>query len=334
MKKFSLFLFCLLSCYLSAFGLPAKEMTGRKAHMVFGDVKQVNVNNKNTLEFNKDGNVTLKLENNSELEFQYLSATRYQMLDLFYDITFTDNARCEKWDNTSEDIYFLYTFDNQGRLIRENRLGNNSCERNYTYQDGSMHPCEMGFIEYWENGEIKHTDKYTYTEQDAQGNWICRNVETIIVEKEYSDDGTPVETTSNRTIKEVRKIVYFTPEELTAAPTYVSTTEEPINEVSDSVDNTQSKSGWWSFYYIMSMIVKILIVIAFFGHMIYVSFIRGPRYKTHYTSEGFRNTRLAEGKKEDATDEENSECHDLLNSALECWPEQEIDGEKIGRAHV
>lgn len=320
MKKNILFLITvLMTCCVygqNNYKLKPEQMTGWKTQSIQGKVNKVTYSDGHFVEFNKDGNI---IKENPDLstvyEYNYVSANRYTFYNEAYNVIYNDSMRIEKWDNQHEDLTTDFVFDALGRIKKKNKVGYGEwINIEYFYKNKDVLPHKVVETLGWEDGYTVETSLCTYTQKDKEGNWLACSIER----KTEEFEGESPAKVSNKKLTSKRTITYFSDSDIAATQTY------------DAKDTTAAsgKTNWGG-------IVELILGIALFGwvigHMVYVNFIAGKRYKEVFTPEYFRQNRMDRGLNEYASREEDLEVRTLLERAFEEWPVVDTSGEQVYR---
>jgi hypothetical protein len=190
---------------------PEQKMSGRKVHLLYGNVKTVNRSDGQLLEFNEDGNpVRERFRADSDLkEYRYVNPRRYFLKGdpVPYNIIFKDSMRIEEWDNR-EGLSTGYVFDEKGRLKEYGIYDYYSASESYHYKGNALLPFKIVCLFGDESGESETTLLYTYTKTDEKGNWLECEVQKTTIDRESAYDGEKGEETTVTTEQPVEHISY------------------------------------------------------------------------------------------------------------------------------
>ena len=304
---------------LSVIVMAQVSMTGRKTQLIFGDVSKVVCSNGKFIEFNKDGNIVKINPYDSTDEYSYESATRYILHGGYYDIIFKDNVRIEKFDNPDEYIGVNYTFDSLGRIKNMSRRFSDyepPLVIDYFYNGNELLPFKIVEPNDWEGGSSTTTSLYTYTKVDENGNWLACDVKVEYKVEEYGEK--PSKKVEQLSLS--REISYYSESELSKKEVYTAKNAAPTPSIAEkpAAQNKERKKIDWE--ELLGQIAVGLVLLLIIGHMVYIKFVRGQRYKIVYTPEDFKQIRTSKGLNESASEEEEREARLLLEQAFSGWP--------------
>lgn len=199
-------------------------------------------------------------------------------------------------DRGDEYITVKYTYDGQGRVVKEETSLEND------YSDGPM-PWSTAVLEYDDMGLLSkrtvtmadgsegYTDTYTYSEVDNDGNWLTRR---HLREGAESIDQ---EESRNLQMGEAAQAEPADDQQKSFTQLQNEELQQHLNAKLEKDRNfAQSALG------ILLLILQVLLCIAIAAHMIYVNFFRKPLQQ--HNVEEFRALRQAAGLTEDLTTEE------------------------------
>jgi hypothetical protein len=176
---------------------PEQKMSGRKVHLLYGNVKTVTRSDGHFLEFNEDGNpVRTKAGADSDVkEYRYVNPKRYFLKGDPYNIIFDDSTRTEEWDNP-ERLSTGYVFDEKGRLKEYGIHDYYSASESYHYRGNALLPFKIVCLFGDESGENETTLLYTYTKTDEKGNWLECKIKQTSIDRESGYGGETGEETT------------------------------------------------------------------------------------------------------------------------------------------
>jgi len=159
------------------------SMSGRKTVLIYGPASKVTCSDGSFYEFNKDGNIVRKKDDNSNpvQEYRYVNKNRYILQNEPYNITYTKNSRHEIWDNP-EKLETFYEFDSNGRLSKEGKKDYYDFSVQYYYKDNELLPYKVVEVYGSDNGDEQTTTSlYNYKTIDSNGNWLSCDIKNTIV---------------------------------------------------------------------------------------------------------------------------------------------------------
>ncbi|MDR2775297.1 MAG: hypothetical protein LBC19_11255 [Tannerella sp.] len=126
--------------------LQETDMTACRAYGLLGKVRKVTDSDGSFMEFDARGNLVRRSVDGGKtvIEYPFKSANRYTDNELPVKIVFeNDNVRKEMLDNgEGEGLYTAWTFDKQGRVVKETEIGYPGHETEYRYRGDELLPYE------------------------------------------------------------------------------------------------------------------------------------------------------------------------------------------------
>lgn len=190
-------------------------LSARKGLGIYGNAEKVVKAEKETILFDRAGNITSKIDSNNQvLTYYYDTKSTAYSIDggSPYIITYSAHKRSDmSKDESDTEGSVEYLFDEQDRIIeckRQVRMA--YVTETFTYTGTNLLPDSREVSDYDECGMYLTTDVYEYLEVDKQGNWLKRKVSRTHKVKEFGGDGEDIETTETEPVRiETQTIKYY-----------------------------------------------------------------------------------------------------------------------------